>query len=240
MIFVPKIIDNYTIDRVQVDGIGRHYQIKLQDGSTYLMPSVTTLLSLTKTKEMENILKNWRKSVGEKHAYAISNIATDDGEMLHYFCELIMLRKYQEAQTYYKECKSKRARFFMKKIFPNLKKYKIINASEEFMFSLKYNIAGTTDAVVEHDGIEYILDFKTSKSIKDPKDIEDYYIQTSAYALMWEELTGRVIEDAIILIVNPYNTQEVIVNLKEYKVKFVEKLNEFYDKFGKDYLKDFV
>lgn len=238
MIFVPKIVDNYSISRYDVDGIGRHYLITLEDGTRHLFPSATTLLSLMKSKEMVDILAAWRRSIGNKHANAISKIATDDGEMLHYYCELCMLQRYKEAQQYYKDCQSKRAKFFMKKITPALAKYKTIYASEEFMFSPTYGIAGTTDAVIYHDGKPMILDFKTSKSVKNPDNIDDYKIQVSAYAYMWQHITGQVVDDGIILIVNPINVQEIIVDLKPYKKMFVETVNAFYDKFGRDYLQE--
>lgn len=238
MIFVPKIINNYSIDRHNIDDIGRHYLIKLEGGGKHLYPSMTTLLSLMKSKEMVDILAAWRRSIGNKHANAISKIATDDGEMLHYYCELIMLQKYKEAQQYYKECSSRRAKFFMQKITPNLAKYKTIYASEEFMFSLKYGVAGTTDAVVFHNNKPMILDFKTSKSVKNPEAILDYYIQVSGYALFWQELTGQVIDDGIILIVNPINVQEIIVDLKPYKQMFIDTVEQFYNKFGRDYLQE--
>lgn len=240
MIFVPKIINNYKIYREDVPEIGRHYHITLEDGTKHLFPSMTTILSQMKSEEMIDILGKWRKSIGDKHANAICKIATDDGEMLHYYCELIMLQKYKEAQQYYKECSSKRAKFFMKKITPTLAKYKTIYASEEFMFSLKYGVAGTTDAVIFHDNKPMILDFKTSKSVKNPNNIIDYYIQVSGYALFWEELTGQVIDDGIILIVNPINVQEIIVDLKPYKKQYIDTVKGFYDKFGRDYLSEVI
>lgn len=238
MIFVPKLINNYSISRYDVENIGRHYHIKLEDGSVYLYPSMTTLLSLMKSEETKDILSKWRKSIGDRHANAISKIATDDGEMLHYYCEQIMLQKYNEAKTYFKECTSKRAKFFMQKITPYLAKYKTIYASEEFMFSLKYGVAGTTDAIIYYDGKPTVLDFKTSKSVKNPNNIIDYYIQVSGYALFWEELTGQVINDGIILIVNPINVQEIAVDLRPYKQMFIDTVNEFYGKYGREYLSE--
>lgn len=236
MIFVPKIINNYKIERYDVPEIGRHYKITLEDGTEHLYPSVTTLLSHMKDGELIDILSKWRKSIGDKHANAICNIATDDGEILHFYCELIMRRQYKDAQQYYRDCTSRRAKFFIKKITPHLVKYKTIYASEEFMFSQKYMVAGTTDAVVYYDGKPRILDFKTSKSVKNPNNITDYYEQTAAYSLFWEELTGQVIDDGIILIVNPINVQEIFVDLREYKKKFITTVDEFYKKFGEEYL----
>lgn len=231
MIFVPKVIDGYTIHRQDVDNIGRHYNIKLKNGENYIFPSMTTILS---DEEPEYITK-WKKYVGEKRADIISRISTDAGTYLHEFCEYVMLRDLDKAKNLINTCPDRRAVFFMKKILPYLKKYKKVYASEEFLFSLKYKVAGTTDAVVVVDNIIFILDFKTSKSAKNKDSIHSYYIQVAGYSLMWEEITGQVVDDAIILLVNPYSVQEFIVNIQQYKEDFKKVVDDFYKKYGTDY-----
>lgn len=231
MIFIKKIIDNYTIQRYSVSGIGRHYYITLEDGGKHIFPSMTTILS----DEEPVFLKEWRKRVGTVQAERICRISTDAGTELHQFCEYIMLRDAENASKVFANSKDRRAKFFMKKILPYLKQYKTILASEEFLFSLKYRIAGTLDACVIVDGIIYILDFKTSKSAKAPEKIENYYIQIAGYAIMWEEITGQVVDFGKILLVNPYSVQQFDVSLLEYKEKFIEVVNNFYTKYGNEY-----
>ena len=68
------------------------------------------------------------------------------------------------------------------------------------MYSDILRVAGTTDCIADYNGKLSIIDFKTSKKIKKEEWVEDYYIQTFAYALMFEELTGIAIEQVVILI----------------------------------------
>jgi CRISPR/Cas system-associated exonuclease Cas4 (RecB family) len=237
MIYVPKIIDNYEIERQDVEGIGRHYNILLENGEKHLFPSMTTILSY---KGDEEYIVNWKQSVGKKVAYAVSKIATDAGTELHLFCEYIMMREFDNAVNLAKTTKDRRAKFYMRKILPHLQKYKNVYASEEFLFSLKYKIAGTTDAVVVINNIIYILDFKTSSSIKDESKITSYYIQVAGYAIMWEEITGQKVNDAIILIVNPMNVQEIVVSLEQYRPMFLDYVDGFYKLHGHEYQKEIL
>lgn len=238
MIFVDKVIDNYTIRREDdVNGIGRHYYITLENGDKHIFPSMTTILAYEGEAEY---ITNWKKSIGSAHAYAKTKMATDAGTELHQFCEYVLLRDYDSAVKYCKNTKDRRAKLFMKKILPHLQKYKNVSATEEFLFSLKWGIAGTTDAVVVLDGVIYILDFKTSISAKSADSIEGYYIQVAGYSVMWEEITGQKVDDAIILLVNPYKVQEFVLKLDEYKQKFIEVVDGFYNKYGREYQQKYL
>ena len=45
----------------------------------------------------------------------------------------------------------------------------------------------------------HIIDFKTSKKVKTVEEVEDYWWQTTAYALMYEELVGEPIHNLVVL-----------------------------------------
>ena len=60
-------------------------------------------------------------------------------------------------------------------------------------------MAGRVDCIGEFDGELSVIDFKTSKRIKSITSIEDYFWQTSAYALMYEELIGKPIDNLVII-----------------------------------------
>jgi genome maintenance exonuclease 1 len=49
-------------------------------------------------------------------------------------------------------------------------------------------MAGRVDLIAEWDGVLSVIDFKTSKKIKEREDIFDYFAQECAYALMYGEL----------------------------------------------------
>ena len=74
-----------------------------------------------------------------------------------------------------------------------------------------------------------IVDFKTSTSERKDSYNENYYIQTAAYAEMFEELTGQPINQIVILVVTENGTvQEFIKDKQEYLPLLEETLEEWY------------
>ena len=74
-----------------------------------------------------------------------------------------------------------------------------------------------------------IVDFKTSTNERKDSYNENYYIQTAAYAEMFEELTGIPINQIVILVVTENGTVQDFVKRKhEYLPLLEETLNEWY------------
>ena len=70
-----------TYERNEEDS-GRTYNVgKLK------IPSVTTILSATQSKEKQESLQKWRERVGEKEAARITNQAATRGTEMHYVLE---------------------------------------------------------------------------------------------------------------------------------------------------------
>ena len=74
-----------------------------------------------------------------------------------------------------------------------------IRAQEVALYSDTLGVAGRVDCVAEYEGSLAIVDFKTSTRSKYKDMIDDYFKQTTAYAIMWHELTGEVIDKVVIL-----------------------------------------
>ena len=74
-----------------------------------------------------------------------------------------------------------------------------IRLQEAPLYSHVLKLAGRVDCVGEYDGVLAIVDFKTSNNNKDLSMIHDYFLQCTAYAIMWHELTGEAIEDIVII-----------------------------------------
>jgi predicted RecB family nuclease len=70
---------------------------------------------------------------------------------------------------------------------------------ETALWSGTLRMAGRVDCIAEYDGKLSVIDFKTSKSIKEEKDIQEYFMQATAYAIMFQERTGIVIKNIAIL-----------------------------------------
>jgi genome maintenance exonuclease 1 len=60
-------------------------------------------------------------------------------------------------------------------------------------------MAGRVDCIAEFDGVLSVIDFKTSKRIKQKEDIDSYFAQCVAYACMYEELIGRGIGQIVVI-----------------------------------------
>ncbi len=63
-----------------------------------------------------------------------------------------------------------------------------IHGIEIGMYSHTLRTAGRADCIGEWAGVPAIIDLKTSKKKKNPKYLKSYIYQTTAYAVMMEEL----------------------------------------------------
>lgn len=69
-----------------------------------------------------------------------------------------------------------------------------VRQPEMLLYSRKHQVAGTMDFPGEVDGRMSVLDWKTSKYVYD-----EYRLQTAAYSVMYEEMTGEHIRDRWII-----------------------------------------
>jgi len=189
------------------------------EGNEY--PSITTVLS---PRGKEGLMK-WRKRVGEKVANHICNKAATRGTKVHKMCEDFLNG---EDMTHHKKDFLPYCLFneLKDKTFNNINE---VIAQEVTLYSDKYRVAGRTDLIAEYKGELSIVDFKTSTNERKDSYNENYYIQTSAYAEMFEELTGKPINQIVILVVTENGTvQEFIKDKQEYIPLLEETLEEWY------------
>jgi genome maintenance exonuclease 1 len=112
---------------------------------------------------------------------------------------------------------------------PELKKINSICLQEAQMYSEKYTVAGRCDCIAEYDGVLSVIDFKTSKGEKKEDWIENYFIQGSAYAEMYEEHFNKPIEQVVILIVTEEGTTQIFKkNKNDYLPKLKDAIEKFY------------
>jgi genome maintenance exonuclease 1 len=90
-------------------------------------------------------------------------------------------------------------------------------AQEVALFSHYLKVAGRADLVAYYDGVLSIIDFKTSKTVKTEKDIEDYFIQVSGYAAMFYERTGIAIKQGVVIMVVDYSSKPLIFKVGTYE-----------------------
>ena len=74
-----------------------------------------------------------------------------------------------------------------------------IHGLESKLYSDHLEVAGTVDCVGEYNGRLSIIDFKTSSRVKTKQQISDYFMQTSAYAVAFEERTKVPVSNLLII-----------------------------------------
>lgn len=82
----------------------------------------------------------------------------------------------------------------------DLDKIDNVRAVEMSLASEKIGLAGRVDCIAEYDGKLSIIDFKGSTRKKSKKNIENYFLQATAYSLMWQEMTNEKIDQIAIII----------------------------------------
>ena len=152
------------------------------------LPSVTTVIG---AKGKQAILE-WRKRVGEEEANKISRKATSRGTNVHTLCE-----RYLNNESLGNIMPDAKEMFLPLK--PLLNRINNIHYQECALWSVGIGMAGRVDCIGEFDGVLSVIDFKTSKRPKKKEDIDNYFAQCVAYALMYEELVGAGIGQIVII-----------------------------------------
>ncbi len=158
---------------------------KTPSGKSY--PSVTTVTGL----HSKQSIMEWRKKVGEEAANKISNRAATRGTRIHTLCESYLRGESVEPDIFDQE--------IYKGLVPYLDKINNIHALEDPLYSDHLEVAGTVDCIAEYDGKLAVIDFKTSSKVKQRDWITGYFMQTSAYAVAFEERTGIPVGRMVII-----------------------------------------
>jgi len=212
---IPELTTK-TIDR-------KRYYIT-PEGKEY--PSITTVLSNRGKKG----LFEWRKRVGNDVANYISGKAAKRGTAVHHMCEDYLNNVSFIEPDWWQEKQKNFLPFCLFNQLRNgvLQRINNIHAQECSLYSNKYGVAGRVDCIAEYDRVLSIIDFKTSTSERSDKYNENYYIQTAAYAEMYEERTGIPTDQIVILVVTEDGqVQEFIKSKQEYLPLLEEAINEF-------------
>ena len=184
---------------------GRQY--KTPNGNSY--PSVTTVLSSYNKKA----IYEWRARVGDEEANKISGKASRRGTALHSVCEKYLLNEMNELR--------------MQTMMPNIKELFLqlrpeldqnigkIYSLEQALYSDGLKIAGRVDCIAEWNGELAVIDFKTSSKEKWEDGILNYFMQCSAYAEMFGEITGKPLNKLVVAIAVEEGKPQIFVRDKE-------------------------
>ena len=224
-----RYIDDYNSNKLgivnSIDAIdGRKYYHP--NGNSY--PSITTIMGWL----AKDGIQKWRNTIGNKEADIIMNRASKRGTSVHDVAEKYLLNdpNYIDKND-----------FILNQSFTDIKNILDLHVNdiyclEKALYSDFLGVAGKTDCVARYKNKKAIIDFKSSRKIKKKEYIKGYFMQATAYAIMFEELTGISIPNIIIIITVDHEgvqvfeerrdnyANELIKVVKNYK-KYIQEKN---------------
>jgi hypothetical protein len=192
---------NLENKRVYVTPSGAHY------------PSITSVLGAGP----KPFLDEWKKRVGEAEASRICHHAVTRGTALHLLAE----RYLNNERDIVDKDTMPHVKFSFKTLRPILDNHvDEIYAQECPLYSDYLGVAGRVDCVAKYNNRLSIIDFKTSKMVKTKDQIENYFMQACAYAIMFEERTKHPVSQLVIaMVVDDHSCPLVFIEKRDNWVK---------------------
>ena len=195
----------------RIDG-HRFYEV---NGKNY--PSITTVLNIRKSDG----LKQWRDNVGESVANFEMGRAARRGKSTH-----TLVEQYLKGETPSERSVLPLGLFKLMK--PYVDQIDNVHCLETIMYSNKLTIAGQVDCIAEYNGELSVIDFKTANKERQEGWIDNYFLQTTAYAMMYEEIFGKPINQIVVLIAGEDGSMNAY---KKDKKEFIEPLGKAIENF---------
>jgi hypothetical protein len=194
------------------------------------LPSVTTILSKTKSKESTESLNRWKQRVGNEEASRITKEASNVGSLIHNIMENLILGKdYDPGNNLIHQ----QAKNMVSIINSNIKNDVSEIWGSEVTLYYPDLYAGTTDLVGLWKNEPTIMDFKQSNKIKKKEWISDYFLQLAAYSVAHDHLYDTKIKQGCIFMCTrngDFQLFEIKDSEFEYwKKTWAEKVTHFYE-----------
>jgi len=194
------------------------------------LPSVTTILSATKSEEEKAALVNWKERVGYKEANRIKTEASTRGTSMHTYIEDYLRGRVNESFFETNE----QFKIMAKEIIDKGLKGRleeIYGIEETLYYPEQY--AGTADLLAKMDGLDVCIDFKQANKPKKSDYIQDYFLQLGAYTLAHDVVHGTKMKAGIILLC----TKDILfqefkiegAELEMYQNLFLGRVKKFYE-----------
>jgi|TARA_B100000497_G_C7642172_1_gene386089 genome maintenance exonuclease 1 len=210
-----KIFDHKQVELTEMEAVTTEEGRKYHTPEGVDLPSITTCLSILS----RDGIAAWRRRVGDEEANRISRVASTRGTKVHEIIE-----KYIDNKEDYKDGYTPdiiQSLNDVRDILDN--RIGTVFAQEAPLYSNHLGVAGRVDCVAEFDGALSIIDFKTSRKKKFPSMIKQYFMQESAYSIMWEERTGMPITQLVTIIAVDNHEPQVFI---EHRDNWVRPLKE--------------
>lgn len=184
--------------------------------------SITTVLG----NHNKQAIMEWRERIGAEEANKISTKAATRGTKVHKICEDYINNEIPELKMQMMMPDLKEMFFKIKPIIDE--KLGDVYAQEQALYSHRLKIAGRVDLIGYWNGKLSVIDFKTSTKQKEESYIQNYFMQCTAYALMFSELTGQWIDDIVVLIATGEGeTQLFERQIHDYRKPLMEYIDKY-------------
>jgi len=202
---------------------------RLYDVNNEKLPSVTTILNATKSKEAIENLNRWRTKLGATAADKITKEATSRGQAMHDFLEKFLLGKLNLDLLGDNTLERQMADQIIENGLRN-KINEIWGVEATLYYPERY--AGAADLIGNYEGKNSIIDFKNSSQLRKDEWNTDYYLQLSAYQMAHNKVYGTDINQGVILVcTKDLMFQRFVIDserLKHYQEIFMRKVDEYY------------
>jgi hypothetical protein len=202
--------DKQTLPKIVNSGGMRQYSI-----GENMFPSITSILSRMMDTES---LDAWKERVGQGVANHICQSAIIRGNKFHKICEAYLgngcICKFENHLLEFG---------MFEQAKPALERISDIVGIEMPMVSMNLRIGGTADIIAKFDGIDSIIDLKSSTKPKEESWCKRFFLQETAYSMMFEEITSRPIGQLVTIIASENGTVQVLVRSRD---DFVHELKE--------------
>lgn len=208
--FTHNLVELKQLETIEGEN-GRFY--KTPQGELY--PSITTVLGV----QDNTSLLEWKNRVGIEEAERVSKRATNRGNRVHKLFEDYLNNKQSQIDMFDLEAFSKGSKILKQHV-------NNVRVQEGGLYSHYLKCGGRVDLIANFDGKLSIIDFKTSTRHKEKKYIENYFLQTAAYAVMFEELTKLPVSQLVILIMVDHDDPQIFIEKRDNWInKFIEVRN---------------
>jgi len=192
------------------------------------LPSVTSILQVTKSDEDKAALENWKQRVGYKEANRIKTEASSRGTSMHSYIEDFLRGRINDSFFESNEQYKNMAKEIIEKGIKG-KLEEIFGIETTLHYPKKY--AGTADLVGVYQGKEAIIDFKQANKPKKVDYIKDYFLQLGAYTLAHNIVYKTNISSGVILLCTVDNLFQDFkiegADLLMYQNLFLERVKKF-------------
>ena len=185
------------------------------------LPSVSTILEATESKESQDRLRKWQHALDKALGSGTANQSSEIFKKLGTECHDLIV-DFLSGRMKLESCNP-----YFPVVLPFLKLIRAdwFELEKQVWSSLGY--AGTLDCIADYYGRTTLIDWKTSSKWKRREWIDRHFLQAEAYAIAYEERHDIKIQQLAIIVINPKKVQIFKESREGYREKWLERLNQF-------------